>query len=149
MLYIAFLDTMLDISLMVRVEGFFLIKWILTLARIYKSRDPSGGNFSRFLAFGIPPEQFFKVSCFRYPSRGNFSRFLGFGIPPGAIFQGFLVSESLQGHFFKVSWFLRSPGWVAVWVPRVGRRVGRLALSPCLSQVRGGAVARDPPGTDR
>ena len=29
----------------------------------------------------------------------------------------------------------------------MGRRVGRLALSPCLSQVRGGSAARDPPGT--
>ena len=41
-----------------------------------------------------------------------------------------------------------SLGWVAGWVARVGRGVGRLALSPCLSQVRGGSAARDPPGTN-
>ena len=33
--------------------------------------------------------------------RGNFSRFHAFGIPPGAIFQSFMLSVSLQGHFFN------------------------------------------------
>ncbi len=32
-------------------------------------------------------------------------RFLGLGIPMGAIFQGFMLSVSLRGQFFKVSWF--------------------------------------------